>query len=216
MEKKCTKCGEVKSLDEFNNAKKGKHGKDSRCRSCGKLYYKSNKERIKQIQKGYYLKNKLKIDKKIKEYGTKNKEKIRKYITLYHKNRRDTDPLFKLRLYTSKSVRGSLLRKGYGKKTKTYNILKCEYDFFNKWLNGKASNGYTYGIEDLHLDHVIPISLAETEEEILLLCHYSNYQLLTADENLAKSNSYVNPTNLKRVLEHHPNPDKIREIHARL
>ena len=84
------------------------------------------------------------------------------------------------------------------------------------WLHGKASNGYTYGIGDLHLDHVIPISLAQTEDEAILLSHYSNYQLLSADENLAKSNSYVNPTNLKRVLEHHPNPDKIREIHARL
>ena len=85
-----------------------------------------------------------------------------------------------------------------------------------KWLNGLASNGYTYGIGDLHLDHVVPISLAETENELLLLSHYSNYQLLSADENLTKGNRYVNPVNLARVLEHHPNPDKIREIHARL
>jgi len=85
-----------------------------------------------------------------------------------------------------------------------------------KWLNGVASNGYTYGVGDLHLDHVVPVSLAETEDEILLLNHYSNLQLLSADENQKKYNSYVNPTNLKRVLNHHPNPDKIREIHARL
>ena len=85
-----------------------------------------------------------------------------------------------------------------------------------EWLNYKASNGHTFGIGDLHIDYVVPISLAETEEEILLLNHYSNLQLLKANENLAKSNRYVNPTNLKRVLEHHPNPDKIREIHARL
>jgi len=216
MEKKCTTCEVVKSLDKFNNAKKGKHGKDSRCRTCVKLYYKSNKEIIKQSQKGYYLKNKLKIDKKIKEYGTKNKEKIRKYRTLYHKNRRDTDPLFKLRGYTSKSVRGSLLRKGYGKKTKTYNILKCDYDFFMQWVNGLASNGYTYGIGNLNLDHVVPVSLAQTEDELILLNHYSNFQLLTQNENYSKGNRYVNPLNLARVLEHHPNPDKIREIHSRL
>ena len=84
------------------------------------------------------------------------------------------------------------------------------------WLNGIASNGYTYGIGELQLDHVIPISLAQTEEEMLLLNHYSNYQLLSADENQSKGNRYVNPTNLKRVLEHHPNPDKIREIYSRL
>ena len=85
-----------------------------------------------------------------------------------------------------------------------------------KWINGIASNGHTYGIGELHLDHVIPISLAETEDEVILLNHYSNYQLLSADENLAKGNLYVNPVNLARVLEHHPEPNKIKEIYSRL
>ena len=85
-----------------------------------------------------------------------------------------------------------------------------------EWINGIASNGYQYGFGDLHLDHVVPMSLAQTEDEAILLSHYSNYQLLSADENQRKGNRYVNPLNLARVLEHHPNPDKIREIHARL
>ena len=85
-----------------------------------------------------------------------------------------------------------------------------------KWLNGIASNGYQYGFGNLHLDHVVPISLAETKDEILLLCHYSNYQLLNANENQSKNNLYVNPVNLARVLEHHPEPNKIKEIYSRL
>ena len=43
MEKKCTKCGEVKSLDEFSNDKSKKDGKQSRCKYCVKLYAKINK-----------------------------------------------------------------------------------------------------------------------------------------------------------------------------
>ena len=85
-----------------------------------------------------------------------------------------------------------------------------------QWLNKFASNGNIYGIGNLHLDHVVPISLAQTEDEAYLLNHYSNYQLLSADENLTKGNRYVNPTNLKRVLEHHPEPNKIKEIYSRL
>jgi len=279
MEKKCTKCGEVKSLDEFTNAKKGKHGKNARCKSCDKLYYKSNKERIKQRQKGYYLKNKkdilnnakryrednsenikryrednsenqyylnkewrkknkkkvkkyhkkyrVKHEKRIKERRKKNKEKIKEYNLIYRKEnkekingnfriRKETDLLFRLRCRIKCNVITAIKNQGYTKNTKTFNILKCEYNFFMDWLNGKASNGYTYGIGDLHLDHVIPISLAQTEDEAILLSHYSNYQLLSADENLAKSNSYVNPTNLKRVLNHHPEPNKIKEIYSRL
>ena len=253
MEKKCTKCGEVKSLDEFSNAKKGKHGKHARCKSCFKLYYQDNKEKYKQsniiwqennreyrknISKEYYKKNKEYIrkqhqkwnennkekrkiyDQKNKhirqKYYKENKERIIKKTGEYTKERIKTDPLFKLTCSIRTNIGNSLIKSGYTKKAKSYNILKCEYDFFMNWLNGLASNGHTYGIGELHLDHVIPISLAETEDEAILLSHYSNYQLLSADENLAKSNRYVNPTNLKRVLEHHPNPDKIREIHSRI
>jgi hypothetical protein len=276
MEKKCTKCKEVKSLDEFGNFKKGKHGKAYQCKSCFKDYFKKykqdnkekikeynkkykqdNKEKIKEynkkykqdnkeelkkkrkeyydenrdkcleISKKYVNENKNKIKKYKKEYREENRDKIKKYQKkyraqnkdqrdIYLTNRRKLDCKYKLTITIRNLIRGSLKIKGYTKKTKTFNILKCEYDFFMKWLNGVASNGYTYGVGDLHLDHVVPVSLGQTEDEILLLNHYSNLQLLSADENQKKYNSYVNPLNLARVLEHHPNPDKIREIHARL
>ena len=242
MEKKCTKCGEVKSLDEFGNSKCRKDGKQYKCKVCCKeyqinnkekisqyrkdyrkenkdsiksskqLYYSNNKERIKEYSKEYYKFNQEKIDKKKKEWRDKNRRKINKYKNL----RKEKDPLFKLSGNIRRLLLQSLKNQGYKKNTKTYNILKCEFDFFMEFLNGIASNGYQYGFGNLNLDHVIPISLAETEDEAYLLNHYSNFQLLTATENQSKGNRYVNPTNLKRVLEHHPNPDKIREIHARL
>jgi chemotaxis protein histidine kinase CheA len=291
MEKKCTKCGEVKSLDEFHYSKKGKHRKKSMCKDCCKKYSikyyndnkeemkqlmkewrennkedkkkqdkewrennkeyckqyhakyysnntekskedhktwrKNNKEKMKEYDKNYREDNKEKIKEYKNNYRVENKEKIKVFIKNYraenkekinasYRIRRETDPLFKLRCNIGSNIRNCLKNQGYTKKTKTYNMLKCDYNFFMQWLNGIASNGYQYGFGNLNLDHVVPISLAETEEEILLLCHYSNYQLLNATENIVKGNRYVNPTNLKRVLEHHPNPDKIREIHARL
>ena len=242
MEKKCTKCGEVKSLDEFGNSKCRKDGKQYKCKVCCKeyqrnnkekisqyrkdyrkenkdsiksskqLYYSNNKEKIKEYSKEYYNFNQEKIDKKKKEWRDKNRRKINKYKNL----RKEKDPLFKLSGNIRRLLLQSLKNQGYKKNTKTYNILKCEFDFFMEFLNGIASNGYQYGFGNLNLDHVIPISLAETEDEAYLLNHYSNYQLLSADENIVKGNRYVNPLNLARVLEHHPNPDKIREIYSRL
>jgi len=261
MEKKCTKCEQVKSLEDFYNHTNTKFGKRHECKICSKErskeLYKINKESRKESHKKYREKNKEAIkeyNKKNKEtindnrkkweeknkktlinygkmyreknketkkeymnkYRQDNKEKIRETTNNYRKIRKVNDALFRLTYTIRNSICKSLKDKGYSKKTNTYKILKCEFSFFMNWLNGVASNGYTYGIGDLHLDHVIPISLAETEDEALLLCHYSNYQLLSADENFSKGNRYVNPTNLKRVLEHHPTPDKIREIHARL
>ena len=272
MEKKCTKCEKVKSLDEFCNDKSKKDGKFLKCRKCASQYYKdyrkNNKEKEKLRHHLYHKKNKEKINQYTKEYrkdnqeqlaeyrdnyrkNNKEKEKLRhhlyylnnkekiktykekwnknnpkklknyslnsyEYRLKYHKERRENDSLFKLRGNISGIIRNSLRNNGYNKKTKTYSILKCEFNFFINWLNSKASNGYTYGTGNLNLDHVIPISLAQTEEESYLLNHYSNFQLLSADENQSKGNRYVNPVNLARVLEHHPNPDKIKEIHARL
>ena len=194
---------------------------------------KENRQKIKLYNKEF---NKIKIEQEIEDNQTngmsileykkfiKEKEfKIQKrkdycnaYYKPYVKEKRKTDPVFKLSGNIRRLLLQSLKNQGYKKNTKTYNILKCDYDFLIDWLNGLASNNYNYGVGDLHIDHVVPISLAETEKETLLLNHYSNLQLLTADENLAKSNRYVNPLNLARVLEHHPTPDKIREIHARL
>ena len=235
MEKKCTKCGEVKSLDEFNNDKNTKDSKSFYCKLCtkeyrkihGKKYYQKHKEKLNAKSRLYYKNNKEKLNQRAEEYRKKNKDKILlhyknnkekklKYLKKYLKERRKIDPIFKLRGCISSNICKALKAQGYTKNTKTFNILKCEYDFFIEFLNGVASNGYTYGVGNLHLDHVIPISLAETEDEAILLSHYSNYQLLSADENIVKGNRYINPTNLKRVLNHHPEPNKIKEIYSRL
>ena len=246
MEKKCTKCGEVKSLDEFSNDKKCIDNKSYTCKSCNKYYRLINNERIKAYRLKYYKKNKEVLSAKAKRYVENNKEKvqikrkknyqkhkenIKEYAkTYYLKNkqkllqghnvytieRKKADSLFKLTCNIRSLISTTIKNQGYSKNTKCFNILKCEYSFLIQWLNGLASNNYNYSGKDLNIDHVVPISLAETEDEILLLNHYSNLQLLTKKENYTKGSKRVNPINLKRVLEHHPNPDKIREIHARL
>jgi len=84
MEKKCTKCGEVKSLDAFYNNKNGKHGKMSRCKDCDKLYYQDNRERQLENAKEYRENNKEKIAKYSKAYRENNKEAISEYKLKYN------------------------------------------------------------------------------------------------------------------------------------
>jgi len=41
-----------------------------------------------------------------------------------------------------------------------------------------------------HVDHIIPLCSAETNEEIVDLCHYTNLQPLWTDENIRKRGNY--------------------------
>ena len=41
-----------------------------------------------------------------------------------------------------------------------------------------------------HLDHKKPLALAKTEDDVMKLNHYSNFQPLWAIDNLRKSNKY--------------------------
>jgi len=147
-----------------------------------------------------------KAKKAAKKYAENNVEKIKNYSNNYIKKRILYDPLFRMQHNIRGSIRNALARKGYTKKTNTYKILGCEYDFFASFLD---LNNYN---EDSHLDHVVPISLASTEKEVLLLNHYSNFQLLTSKENFAKGNRYIKNDNLQRVLDNHPQQKIIQEI----
>ncbi len=77
--KKCTKCGEVKSLEQFSKQRIAKDGKHSWCEECRRKY-----------KKRYYIANSAKIRKKASKYLAKNhvainerrKKAYRKYRTI--------------------------------------------------------------------------------------------------------------------------------------
>lgn len=75
-------------------------------------------------------------------------------------------------------------------------ILGCSFDEVYKYLlstweknYGKPWDGGPY-----HIDHIIPLATAKTEEEAIKLCHYTNLQLLTPEDNMVK-NAKVYATN---------------------
>jgi endogenous inhibitor of DNA gyrase (YacG/DUF329 family) len=66
--KKCSKCLEIKSLNEFNKNKSKKFGVASVCKICHSNY-----------RKEHYIKNKTKVIEQVNEYRVKNPDKVTKY-----------------------------------------------------------------------------------------------------------------------------------------
>jgi hypothetical protein len=59
------------------------------------------------------------------------------------------------------------------------------------WLN--------HSLHGWHIDHIIPMASATTEEEVIKLNHYTNLQPLWASENIKKSNKM--PDELDKLEE---------------
>ena len=169
-----------------------------------KIYRIKNKENIKTNKEAYRIKNKEKIKSKNKEYYEKNKEKIllknKKYKkendqqnkiikNIWYKKKR-CEELFKLRTNISTLIRNSIKNTGYKKNTKVCTILCCSIEELLIHLNNNEY-GFKYN-KDFDIDHIIPISEAKTEDEILKLNHYTNLQLLPKEynRNIKKCNKW--------------------------
>jgi len=166
ISKLCPKCGQVKLSTEFNKDNNRKDGLQYQCKSCLNNYRSDNNNRIKLYGK---------------TYRTNNKEKRN---TLY-KERLKADPVFKLQHNIRGLIRKSIKQKGYRKNTKTADILGCDWDTLKEHLEFQFDENMNWNNQGTYwdIDHIIPVSSANTEEEVIKLNHYTNLQPLESYYN---------------------------------
>lgn len=151
----------------------------------------NNKEYIKEYKKEWYKKNKERCIELSKERYKKNKQNINKRNLEYINKRKQKDFIFKFKQNTRSLIYNSFKRgvNQYKKNSKTEKILGCTIEQFRHYIQSKFKKGMSFeNYGDWHLDHIIPLSSAKTEEEIILLNHYTNFQPLFAKENIKKFN----------------------------
>lgn len=202
----CKECKIEKDLSDYYYNKEGKL-KSNSCKSCFcakmKEYRKLNVEKVKITRKNYYQNNKESMLNKNVEWCRKNKEhRNQRARENYHKNhhkiqkneyvlnRMVEDELFKLKFNTRSLIRNAIRRSFTKKSKKTSEILGCTFEEFKIYLESKFDENMSWENQGTywHLDHIIPISSAQTEEEVYKLNHYTNFQPLYWLDNLKKSN----------------------------
>ena len=190
MVKVCGKCKVEKSFAEFSKHSSKKDGLQSECKSCAKEYLQDNKERLKERAKQYYEDNKELIKETQKQYKQTNKERIKEYNKEYQKQRRETDPLFKLKCNLRSRTSMAFKNKGYSKNSKTREMLGADDEVAKAHIERQFTKGMNWdNYGEWHIDHIIPLSSANSKQEIIKLCHYTNLQPMWAEDNLIKSNT---------------------------
>lgn len=205
--KKCIKCKIEKDYSEFYIAKANRDGFSGICKTCKKeqvlLYREANLDVVKQKVNEYRKDNLSTAKEYNKKWREENKEykKIKdKEYSYKYKSKRNENHNFRMKndiLYNISHVIRGLIQKsikstGYTKKSKTYEILGCSFEEFKIYLESKFEDWMSWDNRGLYngelnygwdIDHIIPVSSAKSEEEIIKLNHYTNLQPLCSYVN---------------------------------
>jgi len=103
-----------------------------------------------------------------------------------------TDSLFKLTRGIRSLILKSFKNQFTEKSKRTQEILGCSYEEFKIHLENQFDENMNWDNQGSywHMDHIKPISLAKSKDEVYELNHYTNFQPLYWEENLGKGNNY--------------------------
>lgn len=132
----------------------------------------------KQINRRKYERHKERI---------KTDSEYREKMKLKRKRKMKNDLVYRLKINLRKKIRKSLTQNGYTKNSKTYDILGCSYKDFKLYIESRWEDWMNWDNYGLHngkgnygwdFDHIVPLSSAKCEEDIIKLNHHTNIQPL--------------------------------------
>ena len=188
----CNICNIEKSDDFFY-----KHTRQ--CKECKSNIYKEKmnndlyKENRRKLSMDRYYKEKDIILERKRRYNMKpeSKEKRNEHI----KKRMGYDNLYRISILFRNNTRYYLKKRNYKSSLRTKELLGCDINELINFLESKFESWMTWDNHGLYngefnygwdIDHKIPLSSANNEEELIKLLHFSNLQPLCS-----KTNRYV-------------------------
>lgn len=219
MNKICSRCNQTLLIENFGRNKHTRDGVSYWCKPCSKKnsdeqYAKNREARIEQ-QKTRQASSKEKKADYDKQWRIKNQEELVQRDALYYrehkeqinqkaKERRKTDPIFKLVGHLRSRLHTILTQVNLPKTKKMPEYLGCTLPELKVHLEKQFTEGMTWENQgEWHLDHKIPldaagvwnldktISIELTEPRVYQLCHYTNLQPLWGSDNIRKSNKLL-------------------------
>ena len=205
--KYCPCCRETRNIGSFYKNKINKDGHDAYCEDCRrgflakkrkeeKIKYKKIKRTLKRgdispeglIFWGYDL-----LAKNFEHWVDKDRfEEKRNTVNKRRNTRYHEDQLYRFRKTLSRSINKSLSKLNGSKNGQSKcDIIGLSIVDFQKYLSDSFSEGMSWeNRSEWHIDHILPLSAAKTQEEIKMLWHYTNMRPMCAIDNLVKGGKY--------------------------
>lgn len=203
----CKTCKENKELTDFSTNKSALDGCCPNCKSCvsayNKAYRQRNKEKLQAYHKEYYQQNAESIKNQTSEYRANNRESVlernKEYYAAnkdkqkaYYQDRYENNP--ELRVVNAERSRQwrrdnpdgvaaqcALRRARKLEATPAWADLEAIAEVYKRCTELSESTGIKHQV-----DHIIPLN-----SDLVCGLHVeSNLQILTADENNKKNNSF--------------------------
>lgn len=127
-----------------------------------------------------------------KAYRSRNKSEIQRKHTAIRRRKRESDPVYAMKHRIRSLVSSSISRMGYGKNTKTADVVGCSWAEFKAHIERQFLPGMTWENRHLwHIDHIVPMATAKTYEDVISLNHVSNLRPIWKSDNLEKSDKVL-------------------------
>lgn len=171
-----------------------------------KKWQEENPEKFKASHRASNEKHKEKRYQATREWREKNHEHIKAYnkanrardcekLKKWAKAKYASDPKYALITKVRCLTRYAFDRLGFKKASKTAEILGCDWETFKQHIESQFYGGMTWdsfqqknhiGTSMVEIDHIIPISSAKTEEDVMRLSLHTNLRPMWWLENREK------------------------------
>lgn len=218
MIKFCPTCNQEKKLNDFNKNKTRKDGLQRECRDCchnhHSKHYKTKKSpRLKEnLKEGYKICTcckqellliqfkpgkgrfgvgancKICFNLKWNQYQKKTNQNLN-----YQKNRKQNDPIYKLKYCIRLRVNEIIKKNNITKLHSGLKYLGCDVNTYKTHLESQFKTRMTWENHGTYweVDHIYPLDLINSEQDCYTYFNYKNTQPLTISENRSKKNKLL-------------------------
>lgn len=200
--KKCTRCAEVKPVEDFNTIKRTGRLRPE-CRECSlfmsRRYKAQNSDKIGIYNKEYKAEHKEETSVYNSVYNVENRAAIQKRQTAQHRERKKVDPNYKISGELRAALRNYVGSEGKNSKKLMERLLGCTWEQFKPWFEYQFDDTMTFfnhGKIGWEIDHVVPCCAFDlTDENQQLICfNWANSRPMDSTANKSKNGKICQDT----------------------